>query len=236
MNDLETEIEISELARFWIGAEVSVVHAGAHLGEEAADYKAANWSNVIWIEANPDLIPKLVEVTSIYPMNKVVHAAIWSTSNFPITLNIANNSYSSSVLNFGSHKKTYPDIAFNGQVELPSTSLDDILTSHPISPPRGGLLILDLQGVELEALVGARNCLENFDWVYTEVSKGDLYEGQSTWKEISQLLKSHGFLLVDWQYSQNLDWGNALYKRTSNPLLIWRRLYRLWCRRRSLLS
>jgi FkbM family methyltransferase len=135
MNDLETEILISELSRFWISAEVSVVQAGAHLGEEAADYKAAGWSNVIWIEANPDLIPKLVEATSIYPKSKVVHAAIWSTSKFPITLNIATNSYSSSVLNFGSHKRTYPDITFNGRVELPSTSLDDILTSHPIRPP-----------------------------------------------------------------------------------------------------
>jgi FkbM family methyltransferase len=224
MNHSETEISVSELSKFWIKTGVSVVHCGAHLGEEAEEYNATGWSEVIWIEANQFLIPKLVEATEKYDGNQVVCSALWSESGLPIELKIANNSYSSSLLNFGTHSLTYPEVFFVSEAKLVSTKLDDLLERHPVN--KGGILVLDLQGSEMQVLQGAKESLSDFRWVYTEVSKVELYSGQGTWNRISSYLEDYGFQLVDWQYSKELNWGNALYLRTSNPFVKFCRIRR----------
>ena len=95
-------------------------------------------------------------------------------------------------------------------------TLDLLLESHKICGK--AFLVLDLQGSELEALKGATNLLNHFDYIYTEVSKDNLYEDQGKWKEITNFLASQDFKLADWQYSKKLNWGNALYQRDAKRL------------------
>ncbi len=51
MLDFDTEIFIRDLQNFWIKKKVLVVHCGAHLAEELAEYKHFNFDPVIWIES-----------------------------------------------------------------------------------------------------------------------------------------------------------------------------------------
>ena len=211
MNNSDTEISINDLHHYWIKKPVIVIHCGAHLAEELEEYERAGWEEVVWIEANPNLISGLAERVKGHPKSKVVSATLWSTSGKRLSLKVANNSYSSSILDFGTHAKTYPNITFESEIEVHTQTLDSLLLDR--EDIQEALLVLDLQGAELEALKGAQNSLSKFDFIYTEVSESNLYQDQGNWKAISEFLKTFGMTLVDWQYSTDLNWGNALYQK-----------------------
>ena len=224
MQDFETEIFIADIKKFWLRKGVPVVHCGAHLAEEANDYATNNFSPVIWIEAAPNLIELLEERVKVFPDSKVIAAALWSSSGEIKKLRITNNSYSSSLKDFGTHKATYPEVEFVKEIELVTTSLDDL----EIPAPSECLLVLDLQGVEFEVIHGAKRVLEDCIAVYVEVSNTELYDGEHSWREVTKLLKDMKFNLVDWQYSEKLNWGNALYLRDVPCLPNARRVMRRW--------
>ena len=225
MNNYETEISIRHIHDFWINSKLPVVHCGAHQAEEIDEYVAVGWDHVIWIEANPELIPTLQARIEDYPLNHLIQSALWSSSGELLKLKVANNSYSSSLLDFGTHANTYPDIYFEKEIEVKSVTLDSSLAKF--KDLDGALLVLDLQGVEFQTLKGAIRSLKYFDYVYCEVSKGNLYVEQGNWSEISKFLKQFDFKLVDWQYSNKLKWGNAFYVKNPRKIISTRkRLHR----------
>ena len=216
MNNLETEISIIDLSNYWIEEPVTVIHCGAHLAEELEEYEGVGWQRIVWIESNPNLIPRLTERLNGHDSSTVVNATLWSRTGERLKLKVANNSYSSSILDFGTHAETYPDITFESEIEVQTQTLDLVLSNlHDII---GAFLVLDLQGAELETLLGGASSLFKFDYIYTEVSKSNLYQDQGSWDQISDLLLAHEFKLVDWQYSPELNWGNALYKRSPKSI------------------
>jgi len=220
LNNLDTEIPIKDLYDFWIKDTLSVVHCGAHLAEELEEYEALGWVKIIWIEANSELIPALCDRLKDHKFSEVYNSALWSKDGHELELKIANNSYSSSLLKLGTHASTYPEIVFEKLIKVQSETLDSLMAKRPRL--MGALLCLDLQGVELDVLKGATNSLADFDFIYTEVSKGGLYQDQGKWAEITKFLAGHNFKLADWQYSAKLNWGNALYQRNGRPLQILR--------------
>jgi len=225
MNNYQTEISIRHIQDFWINKKLLVVHCGAHKAEELDEYLSVGWDQVIWIEANPELIPVIQARIKDYPSSHLIQGALWSSSGESLKLKVANNSYSSSMLDFGTHANTYPEIFFEKEIDVKSITLDSLLIKF--NELKGSLLVLDLQGVELEALKGAVRSLKYFDYVYCEVSEGNLYNKQGTWLEISQFLKEFNFELVDWQYSKKLKWGNAFYVKNPRKILgIRQRLHR----------
>jgi FkbM family methyltransferase len=211
LNNRETEISIRNIHDYWIQSSVPVVHCGAHLAEELEEYLDVGWNDITWIEANPDLIPRLKARVKEISFSKVLNAALWSLDGKALELKVANNSYSSSFLNFGLHAEIYPEINFEKVIKVKTVTLDSLFENQETYSK--AFLVLDLQGSELEALKGATNFLNHFDYVYTEVSKGNLYESQGKWTEITNFLANQDFKLVDWQYSKKLNWGNALYQR-----------------------
>jgi FkbM family methyltransferase len=225
MKDFETEIFIKDLRKYWIRKPTHVIHCGAHHGEEANSYYSNQMSPVIWIEAVPSLIPKLREQVKKFPRDVVLQAALWSSSGISKTIFIANNSFSTSMLCLGTHKKSYPEIDYVGTIEVMTSTLDSLSLVDGKSGDRY-LLVLDLQGVEFEVLKGGIDLLKHCDFIYTEVSKEELYANQAVWSEIDLFLKESGFKLADWQYSRVKGWGNALYVRSDTRFLGPRRLFR----------
>ena len=223
LNNYETEISVQDLYNFWIRRTLPLVHCGAHLAEELEEYESVGWNEITWIEANYNLIPALADRLRAHHLSEILNATLWSKAGEELTLKIANNSYSSSILDFGTHAQTYPDISFEGEIQVQSVTLDLLLENRKNF--NGGLLVLDLQGVELEVLMGSSHALKLFDYIYTEVSKSNLYEGQGNWSAISEYLTKHDFKLVDWQYSTRLNCGNALYQRNGKTLFALKQRY-----------
>jgi FkbM family methyltransferase len=208
MNDVETEISISDLKKFWIPNSAQVIHCGAHLAEESDDYISNGFNNIVWIEAMPEIFSELHKKVSLLEGNLALNACLWSRTRELLEFKVSSNSYSSSILDFGTHSVTYPEIKWERSIKLMSSTLDSLELPPKIDPL---LLVLDLQGAEFQALMGGNSVLRDTDFIYVEVSKNQLYKNSTNWDEITQFLKVKGFKLVDWQYSTKLGWGNALY-------------------------
>ena len=185
-----------------------VIHCGAHLAEELDDYISSGFINIVWIEAMPGVYEELHNKVSHLEGNFAINACLWSRAGEELEFNISSNSYSSSILDFGTHSVTYPEIKWERSIKLVSSTLDTLTLPQKHEPI---LLVLDLQGAEYQALLGATLTLENTDYIYVEVSKNLLYKDSANWDAITKFLRNRGFKLVDWQYSKILGWGNAFY-------------------------
>jgi hypothetical protein len=81
------------------------------------------------------------------------------------------------------------------------------------------MLLLDLQGVELEVLNGGVELLSHVDNIYSEVSLHEVYKGQALFKEIHRFLVHHGFNLKDYEISMETGHGNAFYSKQPHASL-----------------
>jgi len=81
--------------------------------------------------------------------------------------------------------------------------LDDELESPP------GIIKLDLQGFELEALRGAEALLPGVRAVLCEVSFANLYEGQPLGDEVMDWMQARGFR-AEGMYSPWFDRAGAI--------------------------
>ena len=194
------------LTSFW-GLKVrGLIHAGAHKGEEASLYSALSFGAVTWIEAIPKLAHELAEV--IEPPSKVINATLWSSADKVMTFKVTNLSGSSSLFALKDHKIEYPQIDVFEEIEVKTQTLDQL----NVSGPDKNLLVLDLQGAEYEALVGAKQTLSGIQYVITEVNRRELYEGIKLVPDLDKLLKADGFIRVATRWTRH-GWGEALYIR-----------------------
>lgn len=86
----------------------------------------------------------------------------------------------------------FPGTQEKTTVEVRVATLDELLTPAELAAP--ALLKLDVQGFELDALMGCESLLDRFDWVYCECSYVELYTGQKLVNEVSVWLAERGFV------------------------------------------
>lgn len=176
-----------------------VLHVGAHRAEEADAYAAAG-CEVIWVEAQKHLADELAAAG-----HDVRHAAIWSVPTL-LTLHVTSNGQSTSLLPLSLHRQRYPDITVTSTSLIETTTIDSLGLSVD-------MLNLDIQGAELEALKGATRTLAGVQWIYTEISIEELYEGQPLEDEISDWLAARGFTQT-FRALTDYGWGDCLYVRS----------------------
>ena len=195
------------LTLFWGLKVKGLIHAGAHKGEEASIYSALGFGAVTWIEAIPNLARELAEV--IEPPSKVINATLWSSPDKIMTFNVASSSGSSSLFDLKEHKIEYPEIEMLEEIEVKTQTLDQL----NVSGSDNNLLVLDLQGAEYEAIVGAKQTLSGINWVIAEVNRKELYEGIKLVADLDELLKTNRFIRVATRWTRH-GWGEALYIRS----------------------
>lgn len=189
-----------------------VLHVGANVGEEAPVYDEIGIKDVVWIEANPEMIPQLRLNVEKYK-HKVISALIGDVEGLELNFHISNNaSQSSSILELGTHKIAHPEVNYVKDVVLKMHRIDQFRTCW------GGFdfLNIDLQGAELKALRGMGDLLTQFKWAYLEVNKEELYKGCALVGEIDTYMLGFGFKRVETKWCGNTGWGDALYIKTIN--------------------
>jgi hypothetical protein len=110
-------------------------------------------------------------------------------------------------LEFGSHKKSYPDITTKGQVKLKTVRLDKFCQNKMEGI---NFVNLDIQGAELMALRGMGNLLDNVDYIYLEVNLIHVYKGGTRLHQLDYFLGKKGFLRVEMKMTK-AHWGDAFY-------------------------
>ena len=188
-----------------------ILHVGAHKAEELEEYTSNQFANggmIYWIEAIPSLAKELMD--SLDPTkNKVINAVVWNQNNVEMTFNISSKTASSSILDFGTHQDTYPDIKVVEKLKVFTSRLDSLFSEGD----HFEIIIFDIQGAELQAIEGAGDVLKNVKWIFTEVSKKQLYKESALVEDLDQLLDELGFERVFTIWESSLGWGDALYAR-----------------------
>ncbi|TMV14830.1 FkbM family methyltransferase [Arenibacterium halophilum] len=198
-----------------------VVHVGAHWGEDAGFYESCGADTVLWVEADPDTYVKLSETLAARKTtarhlteNALVSSNAGETLSFH---RFKGDGASSSV-----HRATealharFPDAGESGDVlQLPTRSLDEILARHGVDVAAAvqAMLVVDVQGHELEVLKGLGEGLDTFRLCKCEVSRIPLYAGGAQFTEIDSHMRAHGFRLVSHKYFRVPRHGDVLYLR-----------------------
>jgi len=189
---------------------MTVVHIGAHHGQEAKRYSSLLARKVIWIEANPDTFetlqanirefrsrpPGIVNrLLSIAPPEHVcVNALITQEDGVEHEFFQFNNDGASDSVFHLSSDAEFPALEETGGVlRLSSSTLDTILKNAGQDPSDVDVLVLDTQGAELLCLKGAESTLPNVQYIETEISTRPVYEGGVLYDELKAWLNERGF-------------------------------------------
>jgi FkbM family methyltransferase len=197
----------------------SVLHVGAHLGEEAADYHANGVEEALWVEANPELMDGLREVLAAYPGQTAVQAAVTDADGAKATLHVAQSAtaalpaMNSSLLEPKAQRQIYPFFNYDKTIDLETVTLDALLAREGYGPHHFQMLNLDVEGGELLVLRGGLKALAGVAWIFTEVNHAERFAGGAVLPEMDAFLEAHGFerkALCDFG---DRTWGDALYVR-----------------------
>jgi len=182
-----------------------VIHVGAHECEEITLYeKYIDRNKILWIEG---LENKVLLNKSKYK-NLLIENAVVSDIEETVKFNISSNGQSSSILEFGLHKQFHSDITFIDTVYVNTKLLKNILINYNIP---FNFINLDIQGVELKALKGMENYLNQIQYIYTEVNSDYVYENCCLIEEIDLFLSKYNFIRVETEWCGENKWGDAFY-------------------------
>ncbi|ASY16703.1 methyltransferase [Candidatus Planktophila versatilis] len=164
---------------------------------------------MVWIEAQEALAISLTE-RMILKKQRVIHAAIWDIDGIILDLNVTNNSQSTSLLEFGTHKNDYPDVHVSHKEKVSTKRIDSIFDEGTIPD----FINLDIQGAEIRALKSCGKLLSKVKYVYCEVNKKEVYLDCPLVDEIDELLSGFGFERVTTRWVPYKGWGDAFYVNT----------------------
>ncbi len=187
-----------------------VIHVGAHYGQEYNDYRIAGIKQMLFIEPCEKAFNLLKATIGTFTGVTLFNSACGeSFSISEMNVEQANHGMSNSLLKPAKHLDQYPSIQFTSTEEVEVRPLDEI-TSHLSS--RGNLLVMDVQGFELEVLKGASQTLKQIDYVYTEVNRDEVYENCARVEQLDEFLSDFTRVETNWEGG---TWGDAWYIRKS---------------------
>jgi FkbM family methyltransferase len=184
-----------------------IVHIGAHYGEEIQEYVDNGIQNITVFEPlskNFDVLSERLQ--NVNADIQGYQTALGSEKRTAKMYLSSNEAQSSSILKPKDHLEHHPDVTFDGDEEVEVDLLDnfDLRSANFIN--------VDVQGYELEVFKGAVETLKNIDYIYCEVNRGEMYEGNPLIEDIDQFLGKYGFERVETHWPETwYKWGDALY-------------------------
>jgi len=186
-----------------------ILHLGADVGQEAEAYHRMWRCPVWWVEARGDAYEQCRRNVARY-RHKVICAALGETAGEKVTMHVASNGQSSSLLPFGTHAVEHPEVTYTGSTEMVTFTVDDLVAQHRV---KADFVNLDLQGVELRVLRGALDYLPSARWIYCEVNRAELYEGCDQFTALDDFLSEQGFDLLEMRMYAHTGWGDGIWER-----------------------
>jgi hypothetical protein len=207
--------EICDLLRANQRVITGILHIGAHECEERKAYNDQGITDdqIYWVEGNPEKV-KLNQDKGVPHIYQALIHNEETEVDFYITKNLYNpgNTESSSILPLGVHQFYYPHVQIQETKKLPTIRLDTLIQKEHIPIQTLNFWNLDIQGVELEALMSAGEFLRFADVIYVEVNEQPLYQGCALLPQLEAFLNKQGFQLVGKKMTEQ-GWGDALFLR-----------------------
>jgi FkbM family methyltransferase len=200
-------IEIKDIIQKYNMNISGVIHIGAHYGEEVPNYVSSGIREIVLFEPLKENFDTLKKNISHFTSSNIrKHQVALGNENKTITMNLSSNGLeSSSILKPKRHLELYPGIVFDRIEEVELQKLDDYNCS------KCNFINMDVQGYELEVLKGAKETLSHIDYVYCEVNKSEIYEGNAFIGQIDDHLSLYNMKRVETSWWYDDGWGDALY-------------------------
>ena len=192
-----------------------VIHVGAWEGVDVPDYLELEIPRITLIEALPEKAKLLRTKYATYENVEILEFAASDKSSEFVTFYPMN--YGSSSLlkpNLDSLREIFADFTEMEAIKVQTLKLDDI-TTRAVT-----MLIIDVQGAELQVLKGAVSALGKTLLIKVEVSTVEYYEGQSHQAQIEQFLKSHDFVKISQRITKTMGQGDAIFIRKRNIKIV----------------
>jgi FkbM family methyltransferase len=199
-------LELSGLIKKYNMNISGVIHIGAHYGEEVSNYVNLGIDDIVLFEPLKNNFEVLKNNVSDSSANIIGHCVALGNKNQNVNMFLSsNNLESSSVLKPKIHLDLHPEVVFSGEETVEMKRLDDFLFKNY------NFINLDVQGYEMEVLKGAEKTLENIDYLYCEVNRNEVYEGNAYIEEIDNYLSNYNMRRVETFWWYDGPWGDALY-------------------------
>jgi FkbM family methyltransferase len=202
----------------------TIVDGGAFTGKwsrTAADLFPG--TQLILFEPNPFLQGTISKnLASIEPAPIIIESALGAAAG-----TASFNLWQAGTTDTGASLLDHVAGAPKQQVEVSVVSMDEILAQHSLAPD---LLKLDLQGGELQALLGAGEALQQAEMAIIEFGCLEAYLGRTTPRELFDLMYDHDYCLYDIidlndrPYDGALTGGDFFFVKNTSPL----RRYKAW--------
>ena len=197
----------------------NLAHVGAHLGQEVQIYKNVNIQNIHLFEPQKDVWEKLNENVKNYENIITYNFALGSsTKTEKLFKTSSNNGASSSILKPKLHKEIQKNIKFEEVENIEIKRFDELNISDI------NFLTIDVQGFELEVIKGFGDCLNQVDFIFSEINKKFLYENNVLIKDLDKYLGSNDFIRAATFWDPYLPYGDAFYIR-SKYLTSYQKIY-----------
>ncbi len=199
----------------------TILHIGAHYGQEIQAYAENSVKKVVWIDANKRVFRELINETASYSsIEQHYLCACLSDQKEEVQFHIANNGtnntdgQSSSLLELGTHAKMYPHITYVDHQKVTTQRFDEWHQHYTdrFKIEEIDFVNLDVQGAELKVLKGFGDllALPTLRAIYTEINLEEVYKGCCQIEDLDDHLKQYGFrraLVATPEHS----WGDAFY-------------------------
>jgi len=193
-----------------------ILQVGASYGQELHSFLVNGVTRGVFIEPLEAPFRFLAENCSKIPGFVAVNTLCTDETGKTYTFYVASNQgMSSSILQPASHLTQFEDVKFNEKIEVVSNRLEDVIeflerNGHQHVTMGLDTLYMDTQGAELKVLLGAGRVLKNIRYIFTEVTRNELYKGAPSLQELISFLDSVGFTLNN-VYFNRAQYGDALF-------------------------
>ena len=207
----------AELLRRYKISPTQIIHVGAWEGLDVPEYKSLGIPKITLVEAMPNKASALRERYGNDEQIQIIEAAASDTSNKTVTFYPLDHG-SSSLLKpkIESLQHIFGDFIEAEPIAVQTIRIDDIGTSNTSKI----MLIIDVQGAELQVLRGSIETLKKTVLLKVEVSTTTYYEGQSYQNEIALFLRIRGFIRVSQRISKKMGQGDAIFIRRGRTSVI----------------
>jgi hypothetical protein len=105
---------------------------------------------------------------------------------------------------------SHPEVSCKTSYKIETSTLDFEIGGSAI---KYKVLVLDVQGAELEVLKGGVVALEEIDYIFSEISTLELYKNSALATDLSHYLQEQGFVFAASHLNRETGWGEGLFIR-----------------------
>jgi FkbM family methyltransferase len=201
---------VAVLSRYGI-TPLGLVHIGANDGQELDAYVEAGFTSFKMFEPLREPFARLKARLAKLPegVTAIPHNVALGASDGEAEMFVADNqAASSSLLAPMQGRKVWRKIRFVGRETVAVRTLDSFL----VAGEAFNVMVLDVQGFEIEVLKGGPETLRRMDCIVCELNREKTYEDSAGVGDVDAFLDAAGFRRME-TYWVSRYWGDGVYLR-----------------------